>query len=126
MPRGEHLKQYHFQKGHKPLSKGRPKGSKSWSTELTLELLCDAALIDPETGKRMSAKSLKRRLSRHIWSDARILLNYLDRKLGKPADKVDQTVTFVIGKKEDSIVQVEPVNNVYELPEPDSNENTDS
>ena len=48
----------------------------------------------------MSAKSLKRRLSRHIWSDARILLNYLDRKLGKPADHVDQTVTFVIARKE--------------------------
>jgi hypothetical protein len=93
----------------------------------------DAALLDPETGKKMTAKQLKKRLARHIWSDARILLNYLDRKIGKVPDQVESKVTFVIEGQEqpsntilaDTVDALAlPSSNDAQTPNSDDNSNT--
>ena len=89
-----YLKKYQFGQGiNKP---GKPKGTRDKKTALTLELLEEALLIDPQTGKRMSAKRLKQMLSKQVWSaNNKILLDVLNRKLGKVPDRLDQTQRII-------------------------------
>lgn len=75
------LKKYQFKKGIKP--KGRDKGSRNKKTALTEEILVEAFLVDPDSGKRMSAKQLRKKLSQKIWKGSdKVLLDVISRKLG--------------------------------------------
>lgn len=108
-----HLKKYQFGQGiNKP---GRPHGARDKKTELTMQVLEEAMLIDHKTGKQMSAKQLKKRLSKVIWEgNCKVLLDVINRKLGKVPDNIEQTqrVIFSIERPEQEAI---PSNNDKEV-----------
>jgi hypothetical protein len=111
------LKDHQFKKGQG----GRPKGTLSKLTTFTNNIFGKALLYDPETGNRWkSEEEAAKYWARRGGTDGRIQQEILNRALGKPAEKVDQTVTFVITQKEPNTVQVQPGNEVFTLPDPDS------
>ena len=88
----EHLKPYWFGRGiNKP---GRPKDSRDRKTKLTIELLQEALILDPETGKRMTRKQLMRRLSKETWKSNKVLLDIFARILGPSS--LPQTVNVPV------------------------------
>ena len=87
-----HLKKFQFGQPGRP--KGRPSGAKSKKAALTAEILTEAFLVDPDTGAKMNAKQLRRKLSRKIWTGSdKVLLDVIARKLG-PVINTQQIVNL--------------------------------
>ena len=87
-----HLKKHQFKKGQIVPGRGRPKGLRDRKTELTLEILREALLTDPTSGKFMTAKQLRTMLSKQIWSsNNKVLLDLIQRTLGRVPENINQT-----------------------------------
>ena len=119
-----YLEPYHFGKGIN--IPGRKKDSRDKKTKLTIELLQEALILDPETGKRMSRKQLMKRLSKETWKSNKVLLDIFARILGPSS--LPQTVNvpvFVFPDRpepQELDTQDTVIDSEFILPDGDSNE----
>ena len=101
-----HLKQYQFKKGHKKLpGAGRPKGAleKNTKVRIALEVLRDAFNTCPKTGKWLTYKQIRKRLSQGMDQNIKLLLEYIDREIGKiPSEAGSAPTVFIMNPPEGS------------------------
>jgi len=113
-----------FQKGHKlgfkPGNKlgGRTKGSINFKkkVEWTVELMEECLGIDGKTGRKLTPKTIKKKFSAMLWNNPKMIMDFLDRKLGKPVQRVAvEPTSYLISGKEPEQVEDAQVIDGYEI-----------
>lgn len=118
------LKDHQFKKGHS----GKPKGATKRLLEITKDAIDGIFLINPKTGKHWSnLEEFQKYWAMRIGSDSRICIELWNRKFGKPAEKVEQAIQFVIRMDSPKqVIDVSPDKVIFALPETKQEDNGDN